>query len=186
MGITEHTENGKHYAEVGTAYRTPDYLTARMALADAECWNAFNKGAKMDDVVTAGEEFEAPMIERRMLYSAAFVSARIAEARRFGVEVSVRTTTDGREYIALHRGGSQYSMFIRAGRPDLSGMSVTAIPSPDLPGAYSLTDRATGFHLGAVVEPEGEAFTLRTTAGEVKGLASVDAAAETFHASRAA
>jgi hypothetical protein len=42
MEITVSSANGKHYAEVGTAYRTPDYLTPRMALADAMSWLAFH------------------------------------------------------------------------------------------------------------------------------------------------
>ncbi|MFC9191429.1 hypothetical protein [Streptomyces cyaneofuscatus] len=49
---TQTTEtNGKHYATVSQGdrivYRTPGYLTARMALADAQCWGAFHGGKHM-------------------------------------------------------------------------------------------------------------------------------------------
>ncbi|MEU5149761.1 hypothetical protein AB0G42_21590 [Streptomyces yangpuensis] len=43
--------DGKHYATVSKGdrivYRTPGYLTARMALADAQCWTAFHGGEHM-------------------------------------------------------------------------------------------------------------------------------------------
>ncbi|MET8880550.1 hypothetical protein [Streptomyces rubiginosohelvolus] len=49
---TKTTEaNGKHYATVSAGdrivYRTPGYVTARMALADAKCWEAFHGGKIM-------------------------------------------------------------------------------------------------------------------------------------------
>ncbi|MFJ4960978.1 hypothetical protein ACIP6P_00665 [Streptomyces sp. NPDC088729] len=49
---TQTTETGgKHYATVSQGdrivYRTPGYLTARMALADAQCWEAFHGGKHM-------------------------------------------------------------------------------------------------------------------------------------------
>jgi hypothetical protein len=47
MIVTDYTaDNGKTYAEVTegatVVYRTPDYLTARMAVADAVAWVAFH------------------------------------------------------------------------------------------------------------------------------------------------
>jgi hypothetical protein len=46
MKITATQANGKHYAEVRDGdrivFRTQGYYTSRMALADAQCWVAFN------------------------------------------------------------------------------------------------------------------------------------------------
>jgi hypothetical protein len=56
MEITATQANGKHYAEVRNGdlivFRTQGYYTARMALADAQCWAAFH-----------GEEIMTPELE---------------------------------------------------------------------------------------------------------------------------
>ncbi|MFJ7419788.1 hypothetical protein ACIQXD_14400 [Streptomyces uncialis] len=48
MNTKTQEANGRHYATANhndrVVYRTPGYLTARMALADARCWIAFHGG----------------------------------------------------------------------------------------------------------------------------------------------
>ncbi|MCF3174781.1 hypothetical protein IPZ61_15795 [Streptomyces sioyaensis] len=61
---TKTTETGgKHYATVSAGdrvvYRTPGYYTAGMALADAQCWEAFHGGKNMTTYTLA----VTPMVE---------------------------------------------------------------------------------------------------------------------------
>lgn len=50
MNITATKVNGKHYTRVVSngriVFRSPGYVTARMAMADARCWIAFHGEAK--------------------------------------------------------------------------------------------------------------------------------------------
>ncbi|MFE5621734.1 hypothetical protein ACFQ8S_06930 [Streptomyces virginiae] len=69
MNIKTTEADGKHYATAHhgdrIVYRTPGYLTDRMALADVQCWVAFH-GVKMEEdekvwvPVDGGQEVELP------------------------------------------------------------------------------------------------------------------------------
>jgi hypothetical protein len=109
---TTQTETGQHIATVGT-YRTPAYYTAEMAVADAQCWEAFHGEENNMITITADETFVIPTQQGDRIVDGAHVIRSIETARRLGVEVTEIVSGTGVRYIQTHRGGSQYCMYIR-------------------------------------------------------------------------
>ncbi|OKH90483.1 hypothetical protein [Streptomyces uncialis] len=100
MNIKTTEADGKHYATVvqgdRIVYRTPDYVTARMALADAQCWNAFHGGKHVPTYTLA----ITPMISGRAMplpgeYATKGEAWKAVQETFFGEAVTV--LEDGRE-----------------------------------------------------------------------------------------
>jgi hypothetical protein len=117
MNITVRIAGGRYYGQVRDGKRlmfhTPGYLTEAMALADARCWVAFNKGESMD-IVQDTDIFESRSSYNgeRVTIGAPQMRARIENARKYGVSVSVMTGESGRKYINIHQGGSSYGRYM--------------------------------------------------------------------------
>jgi hypothetical protein len=119
MEITVTENNGKHTAQVSEGgrltFRTPEYCTAEMALADAKCWMAFHGEAEsMNEFVKPGDKFEGHRQVTGELFSvsAGEMLRLIAEAKSFGLEIIERMGTE-RAYIEIGRNGSSYGQYFR-------------------------------------------------------------------------
>jgi hypothetical protein len=116
MTVTTRVAGGMHYGQVRDGKRlvfhTRGYYTEGMALADVRCWLAFNPER---DLVQPGDVFETRDKEGNpVIVSAGQMEARIANARKHGVQVSLMAGTGGREYINIHIGASSYGRYFRA------------------------------------------------------------------------
>jgi hypothetical protein len=116
MNITVRIAGGRYYGQVRDGKRlmfhTPGYVTEAMAMADARCWVAFNTGEIMD-IVQDADIFESrnKSDHRAVTIGAHQMRARIENARKYGVSVSVMTGERGRKYINIHNGGSSYGRY---------------------------------------------------------------------------
>lgn len=118
MNITVTTKNGKSYGKVSKGdrvlFQTPGYYTAQMALVAARCWRAFHGEEKA--MMHPMDTFEVRMQDHTLRTIDAKEMAKvIANAKRHGVQVSVRQGAGGGEYIDIHNGGSSYGQYFRAG-----------------------------------------------------------------------
>jgi hypothetical protein len=120
MDTTVTAKNGKHTAEVRDAgrlvYRSPQFVTERMALADAGCWVAFH-GER--DGMGKVEVDPAEIYTAREAVTQQFewvpgevVARKVASAYEYGLTVEVKVGAMGQQYIQISNGkGSSYGIY---------------------------------------------------------------------------
>ncbi|AUG87289.1 hypothetical protein HOS59_gp25 [Streptomyces phage Rowa] len=208
--------NGTVWAEVrdgdATVYRTTEYVTERMAYADAYCWVAFHGGeTKMtESLVKPGERFKAMGDFSKEVgtcwreFSAEHVMQRIATYAEHGVP-AVRKTGPRGEYIEIGRNGSSYAQYhvMAADAPDSTDRNVMLTPNgvetktrPELYGTpayfgkvewFDVVDRVTDELLmpWEVSRVDGKEVIVNGPKGLViTGLKSLTEAAEAIHLQR--
>lgn len=115
---TTKTHNGRYFSVVRdgapVVHTTRKYLTRRMAEASAACWIAFHGEEDNMSAVTDSEEFWAYRAgdHKKVTRSAEYVRAKIAEAERFGCDVSEGEGPAG-QYIMISKNGSAYGHYFR-------------------------------------------------------------------------
>jgi hypothetical protein len=120
MITTATAKNGKHTAEVRDGdrvlYRSPEFITERMALADAGCWAAFHgERDGMGKVeVDLNEVYTTRQAETLVFAEvpAGDVARSVANAYAHGLTVEIKSGAMSQRYIEISNGkGSAYGQY---------------------------------------------------------------------------